>query len=82
MLVERGYELSGQSRLQVGPIRERLILADDRRNRLAARLRAYGTPLFAAELMMRALEPAYRSLANFRAEVQEEINTRERARLK
>ncbi len=82
MLVERGYELSGHKPLKVSTLQERLIRIDDRRNRLAARRRLYGTSLFTAELLARATAPAYRALTNFRKQVRERINEIERSTLK
>jgi hypothetical protein len=82
MLVERGYELSGQDRLDISPLQERLIRLDDRKNRLAARHRLYGTSLFAAELVSRSLGPVQRALTNFRNEVRQQINEVERSTLK
>jgi hypothetical protein len=82
MLVDRGYELSGLKPLKVGPVLEQWIRIDDRKNRLKARRRLYGTPLFAGELAMRAVEPIYQTLREFRRSVREQINSVERSTLK
>ncbi len=82
MLVDRGYELSGHKRLKNGPIFDRLMRLDDRRNRLKMRRRAYGNRLFLAELASRTLEPLRRKLTDFRINVRERINEVERASLK
>ena len=82
MLVERGYELSGYEPTHVGPLRKRLILAEDRCNRVRARWRLQGTLLLAAEFSMRALEPAYRTLRRFRGRVIDRLNNLERSILK
>ena len=82
MLVDRGYELSGLDALHVGPIRERLILTEDRWNRLKARRRQWGTSLFAADFVVRALNPAYQSLSRFRWQVLDRLNEVERSNLK
>lgn len=81
-LVERGYELSGHEPLSVGPLLDFLLRLDDRRNRLAARYRTYGPSTFAAEFVVRALEPVYRRLSRFRRSVRERINEIETAGLK
>jgi hypothetical protein len=82
MLVDRGYELSEYKPLKIGPLRERMLLSDDRKNRLAARHQLYGSSLFLSELMIRALDPAYRKFTNFRKEVRERIHEIERSILK
>jgi hypothetical protein len=82
MLVERGYELSGHKPLKLGPFGEKLLKMDDRRNRLTARHRAYGTSLFLSELTMRMLEPAYQRIGDMRTRVREQIHQVERSHLK
>jgi hypothetical protein len=82
MLVERGYELSEYKPLKIGPIRERMLLNDDRKNRLMARHQTYGSSLFLSELLVRALEPAYRKFTNFRTEVREQMQQIDRSNLK
>ena len=82
MLVERGYELSDQAPIRIGPIGRWLIRVDDRWKRIRSRWRARGASLFVAESLMRALEPAYQSLTRFRWAVLDSLHRAERATLK
>jgi hypothetical protein len=82
MLVKRGYELSEYKPLKIGSVRERMLLSDDRKNRLLARHQTYGTSLFLSELTMRMLEPTYQRFNNLRTRVRERIQQVERSNLK
>lgn len=82
MLAERGYELSGQPRLTVGPVRDWWLRQHDRWNRIAFRRRRLGVRLLAAEMFMRVAAPSLRYLERQRRRTVLRLHEVERAYLK
>jgi hypothetical protein len=81
-LAERGYELSGQPRLKVGPLFHWCLNQHDRWNRLAFRRRRLGMSLLASEMFMRMAAPSLRYLERQQRRTVLRLHEVERAYLK